>query len=214
MCLRTIRIIEYLEVTVNIKKVVGIAIGFLILLWVIGRFVSIPSRTTATNAAASPADQSLATDKWHVTEDHSPMDDSRIVVLSLESDDVIQGPVGSKKPKLVVRCKEGKTQVYVVTGMAATVEEASEGGPSAGHTVRLRIDQNSPQTATWWESTSDSALFNEDDAIAFAKQLAQANLFTFQFTPFDANPAIARFDLRGLNAHLGKVADACGWLLK
>jgi hypothetical protein len=49
--------------------------------------------------------------------------------------------------------------------------------------------------------------------MAFVKIPSQTKKLTFQFTPFDANPAVARFDLRGLETHLGKVADACGWSL-
>jgi len=47
--------------------------------------------------------------------------------------------------------------------------------------------------------------------MAFAKILALTKRLTFQFTPFDANPAVVRYDLRGLETHLDKVADGCGW---
>lgn len=193
----------------DIKKVVGIMVAFLVLLFVVGRFVSNPSRTTAT----TPADQSLVADKWQVSESRSPMDDSKTVVLSLESDDVIQGPAGARKPKLMIRCKEGKTDTYVVTGMAASVEEDYDGGPREDHTVNIRLDEGSPLTEHWDESSPHDALFIGADGMAFAKILAQTKKLTFQFTPFDANPAVARFDLRGLDKHLGRVADACGWNL-
>jgi Type VI secretion system VasI, EvfG, VC_A0118 len=188
------------------KKTIGIVVGAVVVLWVIGRLASGPTQ----NSSADPPQSAQATlpDKWHATESRSPMDDSKAVVLSLDSEAMIQGPLGPKKPTLFVRCKEGKTQVFVVTGMAASVEDEDE-----GHTVRLRFDQNPPQVGNWGESTSNSGLFYDGDGIAFAKQLAGASLLTFQFTPFDANPAVARFDLRGLDAHLGKVADACGWSL-
>lgn len=93
--------------------------------------------------------------------------------------------------------------------MAASVEEDSEGGPSEDHQVRLRFDDNPPTTDRWSESTSHSGLF-ASDAVAFSKQLAGAQKFTFEFTPFDANPAVAQFDLKGLSSHFPKVAEVCG----
>jgi hypothetical protein len=46
--------------------------------------------------------------------------------------------------------------------------------------------------------------------VEFAKQLAGASTLTFWFTPFDGSPQVARFDLRGLDVHLHKLAEACG----
>jgi hypothetical protein len=113
----------------DIKKIVAIMAAFLILLVILGRIVSVRSANQASAIAASPTDQ-LPVDKWHVTESRSPMDDSRTVILALDSADVIEGPIGSNKPTLIVRCKEGKTQIYVSTGMAASVEQDFDGGGS------------------------------------------------------------------------------------
>jgi len=204
----------------DLKKMGGIVVAFVVLLWIVGRFTARPSPAAPQSAAQQPA-----TDKWHVTEDRSTMDDSKTEVLSLDSDDIIQGPLGPYKPSLVIRCKEGKTDIYVVTGMAASVEEDLDGGPIDTHTVRLRLDQGSAESYGWSESTDHKALFasdavyGQDDQVvaysggttALAKQLATAQTLAFQFTPFDANPAIARFDLRGLGTHLSKIADACKW---
>lgn len=194
----------------NLKKVGVILAVAIVLIWIFGRFTSSPSPNRTSSVAASPAAQAPA-NKWHVTEDRSPMDDSKTVVLSLDSDDVIEGPLGPSTPSLIVRCKEAKTQVYIHTGMAASVEEDLDGGPSDVHTVKIRLDQGDAVTEHWGESTAHEALFSSRDGIEFAKQLAEAQTLTFQFTPFDANPAIARFNLRGLDTHLRKVAEACGW---
>jgi Type VI secretion system VasI, EvfG, VC_A0118 len=118
--------------------------------------------------------------------------------------------------------------VYVVTGMAATVEEGFDGGPSAQHKVGLRLDNNPARYESWNESTDHEALFADNEAylmrsdvvypagavVMLAKELARAKALTFQFTPFDGSPQVAQFDLRGLDTHLGKVAEACGWSLE
>lgn len=100
--------------------------------------------------------------------------------------------------------------INIVTGMAASVEEDPEGGPSEEHHIKLRFDSNPPISDRWVESTNHSGLFT-DDPVGFSKQLLAAQKFAFEFMPFDANPAVAQFDLKGLSSHLPKVAEACGW---
>jgi hypothetical protein len=46
------------------------------------------------------------------------------------------------------------------------------------------------------------------------KKLAKASKLTFEFMPFNAVPAVVRFDLRGLTNHIRELADACGWSLE
>jgi hypothetical protein len=139
------------------------------------------------------------------------MDDSKTVVLALDSDDEVRGPLGAVRPTLMIRCQEGKTESYVVTGMAANIEGSSDGGLSEYHTVKVRFDDAPPQQfGLWSESTDHQALFIGNGQ-ALAKELSKANAFTFQFTPFDGSPQVAQFDVRGLDPHLHKVAEACGW---
>jgi hypothetical protein len=102
-----------------------LAIGALVLIWAVGRIASSSSRgPESATAVASP------TDKWHLTESHSPMDDSKTEVLRVDAEEQIHGPLGATTPTLIVRCKEKKTALYVETGMAASIEEGIDGGPS------------------------------------------------------------------------------------
>ena len=176
----------------------------------VGLIAWVASRPTSDGQASSTPSSA---DKWKVSEDHSPMDDSKTVVLSLDADNTIEGPLGPKQPTLMIRCQEGQTQVYIYTGMAAAVEEDFEGGPLYSHTVRIRLDQASAIPEHWSESNNHEGLFFEGDAITFTKQLAEAQTLTFEFTPFDANPAIARFDLGDLAEHLPELGASCGWSL-
>jgi Type VI secretion system VasI, EvfG, VC_A0118 len=194
----------------DLKKIGIVVAALLIALWILGRVLTGPSRSNTTSGAASP-DQATAQDKWQVKEDRSPMDDSKTVMLILDSDDLVHGPLESRKPSLIVRCKEGKTDVYVMTGMPTKIEEDFDGGPSENHTVRTRFDAGEPAIDHFWrESTDHKALFVLD-GVDYARQLAAVGTFTFEFTPFDGSPQVARFDLRGLNTHLGQIASACKW---
>jgi hypothetical protein len=175
------------------------------------------SSSAAGQAAQAPGDdrgsssprssRGVNGDKWQVTEERSAMDDSLTVALTLDAEERITGPVREQQPTLIIRCKEGKTSVYIWTGMAADVEYGNE-----RHTVRVRLNNGTAVTEEWSESTSRDGLF-APDAISFAKQLATASTLAFEFRPFDSGPVTARFDTRGLNTHLGKVASACGWEL-
>lgn len=199
----------------SVGKKLGVAIiigfGFLVLL---GMILS----------AFGPTSPSTPKQGWTESIGRSPMDGSNTVVLSLNSEDLIQGPIGSVKPTLIVRCQEKKTDVYVVTGMAARIEEDG-GGLSDYHKVRIRIDDGVASSESWTEATDHKALFAPDQIydlnehyelkewrIAFARKLARATTLIFEFTPFDGSPQTARFDLRGLDTHLDKVAEACNWL--
>jgi len=97
--------------------------------------------------------------------------------------------------------------------MAASIEDDIDGGPSVNHKVRARLDKGNPGPEYSYESTDHKALFTTD-GVAYAKQLAAATTFTFEFTPFDGSPQVARFDVQGLRDHLNKVAEACGWRLE
>jgi hypothetical protein len=65
-----------------------------------------------------------------VRESRSPIDDSQTETVLLDAEGPIQGPLGSTTPSLILRCQQKRMSVYVSTGMAATVEEGFDGGPS------------------------------------------------------------------------------------
>jgi type VI secretion system protein VasI len=144
--------------------------------------------------------------KWTRTNSRSPMDDSPTVILQLRSENVATGWLASNRTTLVIRCKERRTEVYVVTGMAANPELGAYHEAS----VRTRLDGARPQNETWSEATSNDALFSSG-GIPFAIQLVHARRFRLEFTPFNAGPVIVEFDLRGLAHDLPAVANACGW---
>src|SRR5712691_5042218 len=96
------------EATMKTKQLVGaLLLGtFVILLFVTLNLVS--HRSRADQGPPAPPQE-----KWKISIGRSPMDDSRTVVLTLDSEEQIQGPLGAVKPSLIVRCKERKTDVYV-----------------------------------------------------------------------------------------------------
>jgi hypothetical protein len=125
---------------------------------------------------------------------------------ALDSPDAVTGWLTTRHPTLVVRCHQRKTEVYVATDLHASTES----GKRNLHTVRLRFDGGPPLQELWSESTDDKALFAPDGA-AIARRIGAAQKLTFEFTPFNANPGTASFDLRGADGVVRSVAKACGW---
>jgi hypothetical protein len=125
---------------------------------------------------------------------------------ALDSPDAVDGWLTSKKPTLVVRCHEGKTELYVATALNVSTES----GKRNLHTVRLGFDAQPPMQELWSESTDDKALF-APDGVAIARRLGTAQKLTFEFTPFNAKPGTASFNLSGSDGVVASVAKACGW---
>jgi hypothetical protein len=125
---------------------------------------------------------------------------------ALDSSNAVDGWLTSKQPTLVVRCHEGKTEVYVATDLNVSTEY----GKRNLHTVRLGFDAQPPMQELWSESTDDKALF-APDGVAIARRLGTAQKLTFEFTPFNAKPGAASFNLTGSDGVVASVAKACGW---
>lgn len=143
--------------------------------------------------------------KWSRFTERSPLDDSKTVILSVAGEGPIEGwPKKIVIPKLVVRCQEKRTQVYVDTEMAANPEIGD------GFTVRLRLGQSQATTQLWGESTSKDSLFSPEP-IALTRQLLTVDRLLFQFTPYNSTPTLAEFDVRGLSRLIGELASSCGW---
>jgi hypothetical protein len=144
--------------------------------------------------------------KWTQAQNRSAMDDSKGVTFDLEAENEIAGWLKRKTPSLIVRCKEKATNVYMVTDMPASVES----GDLDGHTIRVRFDDAPAQRQKWSESTDKNALF-APNAVQMTRNIAKAKTLRLEFTPFNASPVIATFDVSGFEQHIGKVASICGW---
>src|ERR1700690_3729129 len=73
---------------------------------------------------------------WHTSTDASEFDNSTTVVLALDAETPVQGWLDTTTPTLLLRCREGKVEVYINNGLQANVEV----GQLRAATVRLRFD--------------------------------------------------------------------------
>lgn len=134
----------------------------------------------------------------------SSMDDSVTVVYRLPAENVMTGWLAKERPLLIARCKEKETDLYIVWGTPAQVENGDT------RTLRLRIDSAAAETDCWYGSTDDKALF-ATDPIESMKKLNGARTLRIECTPFNSSPQVATFDVRGFERPMKHVAQACAW---
>lgn len=155
---------------------------------------------------APPPPSNTTVSKWHVSKETSRLDDSTNVIISLDADSPISGwPRKTHTPSLVLRCKEKKTEAYIVTGMSPQVEYGTDGA-----TVTLRFDKEKATKYRTSKSTDGEALFFGQSIGLIKKMLGHTTLL-FEFVPFNSSPTMTTFDLRGLNDAIRPLRDTCKW---
>lgn len=170
---------------------------------------TVAARVAATIAASAPtlapAPPTPAAGKWRLETGTSSFDDSATITLRLLAEDEITGWLDARaRPELLLRCLEGRTEAYVFTGMAAAVYAADLDGAD----VRIRIDRGEAERVSVDRSTDDMALFFRYPEWLIP-QLSGAETLLFGFTPFNATPVEARFDVRGLAEVLPQLEAVC-----
>ncbi len=108
------------------------------------------------------------------------------------------------RPTLVVRCMDKRTDVFVYTDSAARIEEQDE-----NHTVRVAFDDEAGAHERWPDSVEHDALFAPDGK-AMAARLVAARQLRFTFSPHNAAPVTATFEVAGLGELLAPIAKRCG----
>lgn len=144
---------------------------------------------------------------WNVTESQSKMDDSKTVVLHVESDEQIRKSFGgSETADLYIRCQEGKTSLYFVIAdrFLATVEGYGK--------VDYRLDSEKPRSQEMDVSTDNKALgMWGASAISFAKKLIGHDSLVVRVTPYNESPVTATFKIAGLDEALKPLRAVCKW---
>lgn len=137
---------------------------------------------------------------WMVTDTTDPLNDSREVILYL---DATSGrSVYGQPVNLVLRCRDGDTEVYVNWNSYISEDDG---------VVTMRVGTDSAEVDTWSVSTNNEATFYHGDPAQLIQRLIKANRLVVQTTPYQENPITAIFDLQGLASSVKPLRDACGW---
>lgn len=161
---------------------------------------AITAGTSSDSAASLELWRTGGTGDWVVDEAVNPLDDSKLVIVSLKAA-TGTSPSG-EQVELVLRCLSGKTDVYVNWNIQLGKDGAA---------VATRMGSGAAQTRRWNLSTDMRETFYPGDAVAFIKQLIEVDRFVAQVVPSGEDPITAVFRLRGLEAAARPLRDVCEW---
>lgn len=141
--------------------------------------------------------------QWHYSSETSALDDSTRHVLSLAAESSIRAWLRSPTPLLAIRCQDRQYDVliFVDTQLDSTLDDEVF--------ARVRYGDRDPVSLFMSESTTGEAMFFPDARFAI-RSLLLVDRLVVGFTPFNANPVEAIFDLTGLNTAIQPLFEACG----
>jgi hypothetical protein len=160
---------------------------------------------TLLGVALAAAFLKLSTDQDRWVHAETTVRGARVVSYSLDADAAVTGWLRNSLPTLKVVCTERQgTEVIVVTGLPTVVEAGDR------RSVRLQFDDQEPVITTWVQSGNRQMLLAPaEEARLLAERLAESRRFRFAFVPFNAEPAVVRFTLRGFDVHWRAMRVAC-----
>lgn len=133
------------------------------------------------------------------------MDDTQTIVAKLAAEQKIQGWLDEFLPVLIVRCKSRELDIYIHTGTQSEVEYNTD-----QTTVNLRFDDLPAIAVKTNHSTDGEALFFQEVQDMF-KILLMAKTMLFEFTPFNAAPAVTTFDVHGFKEAVEPMQQPCNF---
>ena len=136
------------------------------------------------------------TAQWQVDQEISPLDDSRNVFMSLSAEN-------KASLKLIVRCLEGKTDVFIdyYTFLGRTGWDII---------VWSRFDQDPAERRNWRISTDGKAIFAYDGA-DWARKIASARKLYVRIYS-EVGPMVeGTFQLKGAAEAMRPLRAACGF---
>lgn len=148
--------------------------------------------------------------QWHETSDRSAMDDNPTVILWTGAEEPMPKEFGgSTVPRLVVRCHENRTSIYVDYDQYITTGDVDD-----EHQVRYRLDDRKPVSAFWAVSSDFEALGVWRGAVGLVQEVAAAKIFIVQTIPYGRSPETTVFYVSGLDKRLAPLAKACSWSVR
>lgn len=151
----------------------------------------------------------VSSGKWQVVRQTSKMTDEENIALQLNSEETINcGWNNGEKIALLLRCKEGRTSMYFVTGCHMAGSEYDSYG-----SIDYRLDQEKAKTTSATPSTDNRALglWSGNKAVPFAKQMLGKSTLVARMTPYGESPFTATFELSGLDKAIEPLRRACNW---
>jgi type VI secretion system protein VasI len=153
---------------------------------------------------APPAEDSA----WNISIETSNLDDSTLVIMTLDSSEQLRGPYGqSSRGRLILRCKENTTSAQVYFGDYFMSDLQGRGR------VDYRIDSEQPRRVDMRVSTNNKylGLWNGGTSIPFIQRMLAADELLVRATPFSDSPIEMKFAISGLEDQITPLREACSW---
>jgi Type VI secretion system VasI, EvfG, VC_A0118 len=162
------------------------------------------TQSVNSTAATSSGHHEVAPATWTVDEKVNAMDETKKTVLSLRSQDEVEGYIGHHAAFLIIKCEKGKSEAFVSVGTQIQHEYGSE-----RYGVRVKFDDSNAVKQHWDASTDGTALFSPSPG-ELVRELEGTKVFLFEFTPFQKTPTIVTFNVSGLSEKLTPISGSCG----
>lgn len=147
--------------------------------------------------------------KWAIRKETSKLTDQPTVIMSVDSDEVINcGWNRGDRVSLVLRCMENKTVLYFNTGC-----HMASGSYTSYGDINYRIDSDKAQKVSGDASTDNRALglWSGGRSIPVIKQMFGKSTLVARMTPYSESPFTATFNIAGLDESIAPLREACNW---
>lgn len=152
--------------------------------------------------------ETLPQSEWFVKVDQSALDDSKTVILTLDSKTQFYDQYGQlKNGTLIIRCMENTTSLYIIWG-GHFMSDSRNGGR-----VDYRVDDKKASRVNMVESNDNKALglWNGGKSIPFIKKLLGANQLYVRATPFSESAVQMSFNIAALDKAIEPLRETCKW---
>lgn len=162
-----------------------------------------PPTDTAEPLSSDTDSISVIAGKWLFGSNVSALDDSTSYFIMLDAEDSIRAWLRDPTPSLIIRCEASRYDVYIFadTQLDSTLDDEVF--------TRVRYGNDPPVSVTMSESTTGEAMFFPNGR-ATVRNLLAVDRLVVGFTPFNANPVEAVFDLTGIETAIRPLFDECG----
>lgn len=146
--------------------------------------------------------------QWRVTDERSALDDSRRVVLAVQSEEPTSSRFGhTGRASFLIRCEENTTSTWIHWG-GHFMSDINNGGR-----VDYRIDQRPPDRITMRVSNNNESLglWRGNQSIPFLRQILEADRLYVRATPFSESRVEATFVISGLSEAIKPLRETCNW---
>lgn len=144
----------------------------------------------------------LTTERWDVAVRVDKLDGSKSVFVGIMSGDTLDGPAGSTRPFLAIRCLRNRTDV--------TISNWGRYLGRGGIPARWRVD-NEPIVSERWESSQDGWIAFASNPISLLKRTYDRKELVVSVQPRGAQPRSVGFHLPGLNVAIRPIREVCQW---